>query len=143
MSTDHHAIPDTYEYFRLARVRFALIPSIVVFLGFMGHAVYEAWVGKKVSDIQFFVPFMAVIVLQLLTLPVIDWFVRRHNFRVWATYNFAWYKATFPTMVDERSRVKCRHCGSRSILVENLYATFVRRHHCGTCGETLYFSPVS
>lgn len=65
----------------------------------------------------------------------------RHKVRMFKTYTYAWYAATFPDHVSTRG-VRCRHCGSRRISIRNLMQqTFQRAHVCQQCGETLYYSP--
>lgn len=62
--------------------------------------------------------------------------------KVWASHNYAWYRASFPDHVLSEGRVSCRHCGGRHLQARNLMNhTFVRAHSCAQCGETLYFSP--
>lgn len=55
--------------------------------------------------------------------------------------DYQWYAKTYPTCV-EGERVKCRSCGSAHSRTERLMGrTFLRRHFCGRCGTTLYYSP--
>lgn len=56
--------------------------------------------------------------------------------------NFEWYRSTYPNAVDGKGQTKCFKCDSNRVHTKNLMnQTFTREHHCGNCGQTLYYSP--
>lgn len=56
--------------------------------------------------------------------------------------NYSWYKKQYPKAVDEKGQASCFECNSKRIHTKNLMnQTYVREHHCGNCGKTLYYSP--
>ncbi len=63
----------------------------------------------------------------------------------WRSYrlrkqSYEWYKKTYPQFVLD-GRVKCHHCNSTRIGTERLMQhTYLRRHVCQQCGNTLYYS---
>lgn len=55
--------------------------------------------------------------------------------------NFEWYRGEYPVAIDSKGQVKCFKCESSRIHTKNLMnRTFIREHHCGQCGQSLYFS---
>lgn len=55
--------------------------------------------------------------------------------------DYHWYAKANPACVAG-GRVKCRSCGSAHSKTERLMGrTFLRRHFCGRCGTTMYYSP--
>lgn len=62
--------------------------------------------------------------------------------RIHRRYTYAWYRQTFPELIDRQGKVCCHQCGQSQVRVTNLMnKTYTRAHVCGQCGETLYFSP--
>ena len=54
--------------------------------------------------------------------------------------NYEWYTKNFPEFVINK-KVRCHQCESGSIGVERVKnGTYLRRHYCRNCGESLYYS---
>lgn len=54
--------------------------------------------------------------------------------------DYSWYARKHPDCIKGQ-RVVCFACGSNSLRVERLMRrTFTRKHFCGRCGKSLYYS---
>jgi hypothetical protein len=69
------------------------------------------------------------------------WRAVRRQKLLFATYTFAWYQLNFPEHT-KGDLVRCCACNSSQVRIKHLYGrTFHRKHFCGKCGETLYYTP--
>lgn len=56
--------------------------------------------------------------------------------------NYAWYKKTYPQAVNPAGQAACFVCNSSRLHTKNMMnQTYLREHHCGNCGQSLYYSP--
>lgn len=81
------------------------------------------------------------LLIPIVVILIIAFWVR-HFYKVWQMkrWDYEWYRREFPKLVHN-GRVSCYRCNSTDLRVERLMNhTYMRTHHCGQCGTTLYYS---
>lgn len=121
-------------------------PYRLLFVVVFGAMVGVPWVltGSLVKALDLVFP-LGLILAVVISLIAIVPAALRSSARIKANrerHNFAWYRETFPDHAHPNGHVSCRHCGSHKMHTTNMMSKqYMRIHACGSCGETLYYSP--